>query len=189
MRSVLEIVLAVLAVDFVSGLVHWAEDTFGRETTPVLGRWIVAPNVRHHLEPAAFVEQGWLASSWDLALAAVVLVALALAGGWLTPGVFVFALLGANANQLHKWCHAPARAPRSVRLAWRVGLLQGPRHHGLHHRGAMNRAYCVVTPWLNPVLDRIGFWRALERVLVPLTGAPRRADLRSIRRIGRRRAA
>ena len=33
------------------------------------------------------------------------------------------------------------------------------------------------TPFVNPVLDRLGFWRGLERVLVPLFGAPRREDL------------
>jgi len=181
MSVILEVLAGVLAVDFVSGLVHWAEDTFWTETTPVVGRWIVAPNVLHHHDGAAFVAKGWLASSWDLILAAALVVALSIAGGWFGPGVVAFALLGGNANQFHKWCHAPARAPRLVRAAWRAGLLQGPRHHGRHHRGEKNEAYCVVTPFANAVLDRVGFWRALERIVVPFTGAPRREDLRWMR--------
>ena len=48
---------------------------------------------------------------------------------------------------------------------------------GGHHSGEKNTRYCVVTPFVNPVLDRLGFWRGLERVLVPLFGAPRREDL------------
>ncbi|MCY2958869.1 MAG: hypothetical protein NTY35_01795 [Planctomycetota bacterium] len=178
---VIEVVVAVLAVDLVSGLVHWAEDTFGTVTTPVVGPWIVAPNVLHHDDASAFVARSWLASSWDLALAALAVVLLSIAGGWFGPGVAVFALLGANANQIHKWCHAPSRAPLLVRIAWGARLLQGPAHHARHHRGEKNTAYCVVTPFVNPALDRVGFWRVLERCCVPFTGAPRREDLRAIR--------
>lgn len=39
-----EVILVILSVDLVSGLVHWIEDTFWMEETPVLGRWIVKPN-------------------------------------------------------------------------------------------------------------------------------------------------
>jgi hypothetical protein len=35
-----------------------------------------------------------------------------------------------------------------------------------------------VTPYTNPLLDKIGLWRGLERALVPVFGAPRRDDLR-----------
>ena len=181
MITVLRIVACLLAVDFVSGLVHWAEDTFGTETTPVFGRWVVAPNVEHHRDAAAFVRKSWLGSNWDLALVGVILVAMSLVGGWYGPGVAVFAVAGANANQIHKWCHAPARAPWIARALWRTGILQRPAHHGRHHTGDKNSAYCVVTPFVNPVLDRFGFWRGLERLVVPFTGAPRREDLRHLR--------
>ncbi len=183
MNWALQIPCAILLADLLSGLVHWAEDTFGTETTPVVGPWIVAPNVLHHTDGSAFVAKSWFASSWDLALVALLSVALSIAGGWFGSGVVVFVLLGANANQLHKWCHAAARAPLPVRAAWRLGLLQGPGHHARHHRGDKHAAYCVVTPFVNPVLDRLGFWRALERVIVPFVGAPRRDDLRRVRRI------
>ncbi len=175
---------ALLAADFVSGLVHWAEDTFGTETTPIVGRWIVAPNVLHHRDAGAFVGKSWFASSWDLALASALIVAAAWAAGWLSPYVVLFALAGANANEIHKWNHAGGRAPLVARLLWRARLLQTPAQHAAHHGGAKNTAYCVVTPYLNPLLDRLRFWRALERLLVPRLGAPRRADLD----LGRRRA-
>lgn len=94
MTWALELLLGVAAVDFVSGLVHWAEDTFGTETTPIVGPWIVAPNVLHHRDASAFVGRGWFASSWDLALAAAIVAAVAVLGGWFGPGVVAFALLG-----------------------------------------------------------------------------------------------
>lgn len=181
MNSILGVVACWLGVDFVSGLVHWAEDTFGTERTPVLGPWVVAPNVEHHRNGSAFVHKSWLASNWDLGLVGLILVVVSCVGGWFGPGVAVFALAGANANQIHKWCHAPGRAPWFVRVLWWTRLLQRPAHHGRHHSGDKNTAYCVVTPILNPVLDGLGFWRALERVVVPFTGAPRREDLRHLR--------
>jgi ubiquitin-conjugating enzyme E2 variant len=181
----LELAAGWLAADFVSGLVHWAEDTFGTESTPVLGRWVVVPNVLHHLDPTAFVKKSWIASNWDLAAAAAVFLAISVACGAFGPGAVVFAIAGANANQIHKWCHAPATAPWLVRVLWRVGILQSPRQHAVHHGGAKNEAYCVVSPFLNPILDRSGFWRALERCTVPLLGAPRRTDLAAPRSDGR----
>jgi hypothetical protein len=189
MDIVLELAIGLLAADFVSGLVHWAEDTFGTESTPLVGRWIVAPNVLHHRDPAAFVGKSWLASSWDLAAASLVLLAIAIACGRLGPGIAIFALAGANANQIHKWSHAPAQAPWLVRALWRTGLLQTPRQHARHHVGEKNEGYCVVTPFLNPVLDRIRFWRVLERCTVPFFGAPRREDLAWPQRTDRRTRA
>lgn len=170
-------VLALVVVDFVSGLVHWAEDTFFDVSTPIVGPWIVAPNVLHHRDAAAFVKRGWFASNWDLTLAGVLIVLVAWAFHALSGPVVLLAVVGAHANQIHKWCHAPASAPMLVKLLWKSGLLQRPAHHGGHHSGEKNTCYCVVTPFVNPVLDRLGFWRGLERVLVPLFGAPRREDL------------
>jgi ubiquitin-conjugating enzyme E2 variant len=178
MFLLLELALGLLTIEFVSSLIHWAEDTFGTASTPVLGKWIVEPNVLHHAQPAAFAAKSWLASPWDLALAASALLVLSIRLGLFGLGAILFAVLGTNANQLHKWAHVPRRAPALVRAAWRLGLLQGPRHHARHHTGAENSAYCVVTPFLNPVLDRARFWRALERCTVPLFGAPRRTEIR-----------
>lgn len=176
--SILLSFVALLAVDLVSGLVHWAEDTFGTEATPVVGRWIIAPNVVHHRDAAAFTRNGWLASSWDLLLGALLSGLLAWRLGWLSWPVVLFCLVGANANEIHKWNHLGSeRVPSFVRGLWRSGVLQAPEHHSGHHRGAKNTRYCVVTPWLNPLLDRSGFWRGLERLLVPWFGAPRREDL------------
>ena len=171
------LVATTALVDFVSGLVHWAEDTFGEETTPIVGKWIVVPNVIHHSHPAAFLANSWLRSSWDLLAVGVVVAAGAWWLGSLTWSVWLFIALGVNANQIHKWSHTPAaRLPAAVRILQRLHVLQGARHHAAHHRAEKNTAYCVITPFVNPVLDAMRFWRALERVTAPVFGAARRAD-------------
>lgn len=181
LRLVVEGFAVLLAVDFVSGLVHWAEDTFGTVDTPIVGRWIIAPNVLHHDDALAFVGKSWLASSWDLTLASAVTVLVSLAIGAFHWTVLLFAFAAANANEIHKWNHLGRRAPIIARALWWTRLLQRPKHHAEHHRGAKNTRYCVVTPLVNPILDGVRFWRGLERCLVPILGAPRREDLRALR--------
>jgi ubiquitin-conjugating enzyme E2 variant len=93
--------------------------------------------------------------------------------------VWLFAILGANANQLHKWNHAgKGRVPRQIRILQRLGILQDAAGHAVHHRLDKNTAYCVITPYLNPLLDRLGFWRALEQLVIRPGWASRRSDLR-----------
>ena len=181
----LEILAVLLVVDFASGLLHWAEDTYWTESTPVVGRWIVRPNVEHHEDGAAFVRLGYWRSNWDLLLLGGLVVALAWWLDRLTWHVWVFALVGGNANQLHKWGHTPRRdTPALVRWLQAVHVVQSPAHHAGHHGGERNTRYCVVTEILNPVLDGLGFWRALERLFASPRSAPRRTDL-----WGERRAA
>lgn len=179
---IVEAAAVVLSVDFVSGLVHWAEDTFWSEETPVVGRWIVKPNVLHHRDGSAFTGHSWLESSWDLLAAGALILGVAWLLNLLSWQVWLFVVAGVNANQIHKWAHlGRTKAPVLVRAMQRVHLLQSPAHHARHHRGDKNTDYCVVTEVLNPLLDSIGFWRALERVAVPDGGAPRRADIQTER--------
>ena len=171
---VFEILAVIIAVDFVSGVVHWAEDSYGTASTPVIGRWIVEPNLVHHQDGTAFVRKSWLASSWDLAAVGLAIIGISAAAGALTWHVVLFALLGANANQVHKWNHMRrSEVPAPVRLLQRLRVLQSSRHHAGHHGGTKDSRYCVITEALNPVLDGIGFWRMLEAALAPVLGLPR----------------
>ena len=181
MYWIVECIVALIAVDFVSGLVHWAEDTLGTESTPVFGRWLIGASILHHRDARAFTSKGWLASSWDLSLVGLLVAVGTLLAGHLGPGVLLFIIAGANANEIHKWNHAPSRAPFVARILWASGLVQRPAQHARHHARDKNTRYCVVTPFLNPLLDRIHFWRTFERLVVPFIGAPRREDLRAIR--------
>jgi ubiquitin-conjugating enzyme E2 variant len=53
-----------------------------------------------------------------------------------------------------------------VRALQRIGLMQSRGHHGVHHRAPYAIRFCPMTNYLNPVLDRMQFWRTVERALV-----------------------
>jgi len=176
-RIAFEVVAAVLAADFLSGLAHWIEDTYFLASTPLLGRTI-AKNIEHHLNPTTFVVNPWHVTIRS-SLVAAAFVASATYGlgyrGWWFGLVLVLAV---TANQVHKWSHMAAEdLPRVPRLLKRWRILQTGRHHGAHHANAKNRRYCVLTNLVNPVLDGCRFWRILEACVFLVTGRRPRPDV------------
>ena len=178
----LALALGALAADLVTGVVHWACDTWGDEETPLLGPTLIYAFRDHHERPGEMVDRHWTSVNRETGLAAAGILLLASwppLQSWLASDAFVYALFlsllgyGTMANQLHSWAHDP-RPPRFVRRLQRSGLVLSPERHGRHHRRPNTTAYCISTGWLNPVLDRIGFWRRLERLVSRLTGATAR---------------
>jgi ubiquitin-conjugating enzyme E2 variant len=173
----IEIIITVLIADFVSGFFHWLEDAYGNESWPVTGRLVTRPNTLHHHDPRHFTQHTWWESSWDLLCLGVVVLLITWATGLLTWHIWLFVALGVNANQIHKWAHQ-TRAENGpfITALQRLRLLQTPRHHARHHTDPKNSHYCVLTDFLNPVLDRIGFWQGLESLIWRLFRVRRRLD-------------
>jgi phosphatidylglycerol:prolipoprotein diacylglycerol transferase len=46
--KLVQIVATVLAADFVGGFIHWLEDAYVREDTPLIGKIVGRPNTVHH---------------------------------------------------------------------------------------------------------------------------------------------
>jgi hypothetical protein len=46
-----QLLVGWLLADLLSGIFHWWEDQFGKESWPVIGPWLIAPNRLHHAEP------------------------------------------------------------------------------------------------------------------------------------------
>jgi ubiquitin-conjugating enzyme E2 variant len=167
MSTVLKIVGIILLVDFITGFVHWLEDSFWSPDTPLLGKWLVVPNQAHHLNGQDFLQKSWLESSWDLLLIGILVMMGAYFLHQLTWEVGFFAFLVINANQIHKWAHITQNKnkPSIVAFLQKIYILQRTRHHGQHHRKPHLTHYCTLTNVLNPVLDKLKFWRSIEYVL------------------------
>lgn len=172
-----KVVATWLVVDFISGVVHWAEDSYGHPAMPFVGRRITRPNLLHHARPRAFVTNSWWTSSQLLVVACAVSLGIAWAVGHLNPLVVLAAVLGVNANEVHKWSHRTAAENGPVITGLqRLRLLQTPQQHHGHHIAGKNSHYCVLTNVLNPILDGSGFWRGLEWVIAKTLGVRKRDD-------------
>ena len=165
-----EFVVAVLLVDLASGVVHWFEDQYGSRSMPAwMVKYIVIPNRLHHIYPRAVVHcPRWISVLQGVGPGLLFMPILIAVLGWRISGVAI--CLAALPNFVHKWNHQrDSERPTIVKLLQRARILQGPRHHHAHHVGDTDVAYCVVTPYLNPLLDAIGFWRGLEKAIYLIT--------------------
>ena len=161
-----------LLADFLAGAVHWLADRCFDPRTPILGPLLIEPFRAHHDDPGSISHHDFFEVAGNNALVslplAVALLAMPLPHDFATTLLFVFGASLATAlvatNVFHGWAHAK-RPPRIARALQRAGLILTPARHARHHRGGHDRAYCVTSGWLNPLLDGLGFFAGLERLV------------------------
>lgn len=162
------IAIGYLVADFATGVVHWLGDTVGDASWPVFGGAFIQPFRHHHVDPIDLTRHDFVELNGNNAIAGLPLLALATlyAPDAPYPCALVIAIVffAMVTNQIHQWAHAPS-PPRWVRALQRARLILSPEHHQRHHTAPFDRAYCITTGWMNPVLDRLLVFRALERII------------------------
>ena len=178
------VVAALLAADLVSGVVHWAGDTWGTEGTTWLGPRFIRPFRFHHAHPLDMLRSNFFTTNGDTALASLpfLLAPFVLPLGHeagRVAAVFLWALGGWGmwTSQFHQWAHMKS-PPRLVGWFQRRGLILGPRHHRRHHKSPFAVNYCITTGWCDPVLTRIRFFPAMEWGVSRMTGWRPRGESR-----------
>lgn len=161
-----EPIAALLLVDFISGIFHWAEDSYGTERTPFFGRHVTRPNIIHHHDPRAFTASPFLRrNSITFLLTLVVMGTVFALVGFSFFAAWV-AVFGGLSNEVHCWSHrTPKENGRFITFLQKSRLIQSPRHHALHHTDPKRDTFCVLTDALNPILDRAHFFRGLESLI------------------------
>jgi hypothetical protein len=174
----IDVIACIFTADFISGAVHWLEDAYGDVDCPILGVYITRPNIIHHYDPRHFVKHNdWVGRLRTVAIIAILLIAIGALFKILCWQYALTLFIGLNANEVHKWSHCNSKENGwLVTALQKTGLIQSPAHHAMHHKGRRNSHYCVVTNYLNPLLDGINFWRKLELVIRVLTGVRKRTD-------------
>ncbi len=143
----------------------------------MIGAAVIAPNVLHHAKPRAFLENSWWkASDWQV-IAGGMLLAVAWIGGWFCLELLLVVVLAVNANEIHRWAHRTRdENGRLISFLQSCRLIQSRAHHGRHHGGKRNTAYCAITAWVDPMFDAVRLWRGLEWLVWRMTGAVPRLD-------------
>jgi ubiquitin-conjugating enzyme E2 variant len=162
-----------LAADFMSGFWHWLEDRYFDTEWPIIGQYIAKPNQLHHAQPIEFTRGSYWHRNYTAILPAVTVGGIA---AWCECwSMAIVCGMVSQANEIHAWAHQ--RCNSLIRVFQETGIIQSPVHHGQHHHDPFEIKYCVMTDWLNPFLDALGFWRASEKVLatvgIPVRNASR----------------
>lgn len=152
--------------------------------TPLVGARYIRPFREHHWDPHAMTRHDFVETNDSSCVAALPLLTVAAAlpedaRGWaLAHAVPVFIAFGMLiTNQCHKWAHlSRGDTPHLVRLAQGLRLILRPEDHVRHHVRPFDSHYCTAAGWLNGPLAAIGFFPALERVIVALTRTCARED-------------
>lgn len=178
----------ILTADFLSGLLHWAADTWGSVDLPFLGKNFIRPFREHHIDPTAITRHDFIETNGDN------FMAILLPLGYLTYGflswsdavikqyyafcgyVFLFCLFIAMTNQIHKWSHMYSGLPKWVQVLQNHHVILPRKHHRIHHVAPHEMYYCITTGWLNRPLELVNFWRSLESLIQRTTGQVPRTD-------------
>jgi plasmanylethanolamine desaturase len=173
-----------LGADFVSGLVHWAADTWGTTATPVLGKSVLRPFREHHVNQEAITHHDFVETSGNSCFVCIPAATGALflpMGPGLEFSFFCASFLEflvlwtLGTNQFHKWAHLK-HPPVFISWLQRLHLILPPAHHAIHHTAPFNRYYCITVGWMNRPLTWMRFFPALEAIISWLTGAIPRSD-------------
>ena len=63
-----------------------------------------------------------------------------------------------------------------MRLLQRAGLILSPEHHVVHHTAPRDKYYCITVGWMNPLLDKIHFFRFCEAAITRINPRALRPD-------------
>jgi ubiquitin-conjugating enzyme E2 variant len=169
--TLLAIPLSLVLGDLVSGLVHWTADTYFSEETPIIGQSLVKPFRLHHLYPRDICTHDLVTTVGNVCIIAVPVLAVCISilwlwedSSWLAFLILCIALMSLATvltNQFHKWAHQEAPS-RFVRFLQRTRVVLRPSHHQVHHTKPFNMHYCITNGWLNPLLNKLRFFRGLE---------------------------
>jgi hypothetical protein len=159
-----QLILGWLAADLVTGAFHWWEDKFRKRE--LADRRAVDHSAEPSSPPAplAFTRHGFWARNRESIIAALIAAALALLLFGPQPWILSLAIGGGLSNEVHRYAHQPSSTTVWLGVLQQIGLIQSPREHARHHRPPHDANFCILTDWLNPVLEALGLWMRLGRL-------------------------
>lgn len=158
MYYVIYLVSALLLAELLSGIFHWWEDRYGNPDWPIIGKYIIQPNITHHENPTLFCKNSYWNRNYTTIVPSLIISLICYYFSLYFLSIcFLFV---SQSNEIHAWSHI--RCNKFIRFLQRYGIVQSPRQHSIHHKKPYDKYYCVLTNYLNPVLNYVKFWDRLE---------------------------
>lgn len=181
--------VGILVGDLITGILHWAFDTWFSADTKFLRRMVLIVR-EHHIYPDRVFQYSFYHDAGALSVMAFLLTSPLFTYAFVqsagdSPGFHLlyyavcvavtvsFALV--FMFEFHKFGHR-RDSRQVVRLLQRLGLLLSYAHHMKHHSGKHDRNYCLINGHADRTFGAAGGWRALESIISRLTGATPRSD-------------
>jgi ubiquitin-conjugating enzyme E2 variant len=181
-------VLGVFTADFLSGLVHWAADSYGSVNMWIFGKAFIRPFREHHIDPTSITRHDFIETNGDN-FAVCLLPLVRMSYKFLTYSsheiqqtynwemyIFLLVVFVSLTNQIHKWSHTYSKLPRFIVFLQSIHILLPRQHHRIHHVAPHETYFCITTGWLNYPFEKIHFWPNLESVIYLLSGTKPRTD-------------
>lgn len=171
------ILLCIIIADFITGLVHFLEDTYGLPTWPLIGKQVIEPNIDHHLNPSVIGRMtNFISRNYQTVIPSAI-VGFVLAHYECYYTLFII-LLASFGNEIHAWNHRSKNHP-IIQFLQNTCIVQTRRNHLRHHIAPYDKYFCTLTNFTNEVLECINFWRWLEWAIAicgvnPKRGTPER---------------
>jgi len=156
-----------LLADFITGVIHWWEDTYGNPQWPLLGKFVVEPNIVHHTQPTKLLEGTyWDRTNTSYIGAGIIGLVLWCLGvhAW---QMIVLLFFCAQGNQIHALSHRSDVANgKFVLFLQKIGIFQSRKTHRWHHKAPYETNFCIMSEFLNPILNKLEFWEELEQFIL-----------------------
>lgn len=168
---ILEIVWAYFMADLIMGIYHWLKDTYWTPHTPIIGKRFIWGSRLHHIRPKYITKYNDIELLQESALWTILWM-----GPWMYIGgisvfkIVLYIIISFN-DVIHKHAHLKNNErPKWSTLMQDIGIFQSYEQHHLHHYMPYEINYCPITPYLNNILEKINFWRHLEKIIEKLLG-------------------
>lgn len=161
--NIFQVFLLWITADFVTGIIHWWEDTYGNPDWPLIGKYVVSPNLVHHRQPNKMLEGSYWNRINTSFFAAAMVGSIFWWFGIRSWQMVVCLLFCVQGNEIHAMSHRPDKLNgRLILFFQKTGILQSKKEHRWHHKAPYETNYCVMSDFINPILNRIEFWRMME---------------------------
>lgn len=165
MSILAQVIMCVLVADFMTGLVHWVEDTYGVPSWPIIGKLVIEDNIEHHRRPNLIGKMGtFFSRNLQPTILGLITISIFLAFGVFCWQILLVSFLAAMGNEVHAWNHR-RNNHWLIGSLQRSGLIQSRHQHNLHHKPPYDKYYCTLTGVTNEILEMLNFWRRLEWVI------------------------
>lgn len=171
-QMIATVMSSIVLGDFATGVFHWSVDNYGGLNTPVFGK-VCAAFQGHHVTPWTITFRPFANNVYKIAygtIPALVVLAIAPCSIYVRTFFALFINWWLLSQEFHKYSHM-RQVPPVMKFLQDSKIILSKKEHGLHHTSPFEGHYCILTGVCNPILDRLNFFRYLEKAVYLMTGA------------------